>query len=120
RRIAPTLIGAIDRAVTLCSKTLRFALEGRVEPEMAWFALRPLVDEIAAAVAGLGRGDAVLENQVPDSVRLHADREQLFRVLFNLVRNAFEAGAGRVAVSAGVDGGETNIEITDDGPGLPR
>lgn len=118
RRIAPTLMGAIDRAVTLCSKTLRFAQEGANELELTWFPLRPLVDEVADALSGMARGSAI-ENGITADFKLHADRDQIYRVLINLIRNAAEAGARRVTVAASADDSQVTIEIMDDGPGLP-
>ncbi len=119
KRIAPTLMGAIDRAVTLCTKTLSFAMEGATELEMTWFPLRPLLDEIAEATPAAADGKAAFDNRVDRDVRLHADRDQMYRVLLNLVRNAYEAGAGKVTVSATCDAAQTTIEVSDNGPGLP-
>jgi len=119
RRIAPTLMGAIDRAVTLCERTLGFVQEGAAELELTEFPLRPLVDEVVASISGLGEGGAALENRIDAALALHADRDQMFRVLFNLIRNAFEAGAATVTVSAAESGGQVLIDIADDGPGLP-
>jgi signal transduction histidine kinase len=118
KRIAPTLMGSIDRAVTLCSKTLQFAQEGAAELELAWFSLRSLVDEVTDALQGMSDG-AIVENGITVDFRLHADRDQIFRVLINLIRNAFEAGASRVTIAASADDVQTIIEVVDDGPGLP-
>jgi signal transduction histidine kinase len=119
KRIAPTMMGAIDRAVTLCSKTLRFAQEETSALEMMWFPLRPLVEEVVEAAAGVPKNAQRFENAVDQDVRLHADRDQIFRVLNNIVRNAYEAGANRISVTAEVEASQTVIEIADDGPGLP-
>jgi signal transduction histidine kinase len=56
---------------------------------------------------------------VPPDLAVEADREQLHRVLMNLLRNATEAGAHNIAISAEAENGHTAIEIRDDGPGLP-
>lgn len=119
KRIAPTLMGAIDRAVTLCSKTLRFAQEETSALEMMWFPLRPLVEEVAETAGTEPESTQRFDNAVGQDIRLHADRDQIFRVLNNLVRNAYEAGADHVTVSAVAETSQTVIEITDDGPGLP-
>jgi len=119
RRIAPTLMGAIDRAVTLCERTLGFVQEGADELELTQFTLRDLVDEVAASTAAMGDGEVVLVNQVDAALALHADRDQMFRVLFNLIRNAFEAGAARVTVGGSDIDGHALIDVIDDGPGLP-
>ena len=56
---------------------------------------------------------------------MRADPEQLFRVISNLVRNARHAivatgKPGEITVSAYEDADNWWIEITDDGPGLPK
>ena len=48
-----------------------------------------------------------------------ADRDQLFRVLANLARNAIQAGANIVRVTATDRDGFIDIAISDNGPGLP-
>lgn len=116
RRVAPTLFGAIDRAVTLCSRTLSFASEGSPPPEPRRFDLRALVREVAVDLAA-GENRKV-ENAVPREFDVFADRDQLYRVLFNLVLNAFQAGAVAVAVSATTDGETATVEVDDDGPGV--
>ena len=57
---------------------------------------------------------------VDPAIVVRADRIQLFRVLSNLMRNAAEAGARSVRVSAHHDNPTLAIEISDDGPGLPE
>jgi signal transduction histidine kinase len=120
KRIAPTLFGAIDRAVSLCTRTLRFVQEGTPPLELSWVALSDLVGEVADAVVGLQDRALMLENRVERDFTLHVDRDQLFRVLFNLVRNAYEAGAGRVTISAERQEGAAMIEVSDNGPGVPE
>ncbi len=51
---------------------------------------------------------------------MRADRIQLFRVLTNLLRNAAEAGARSVRISAHQENTLLAVEIADDGPGLPE
>ena len=47
------------------------------------------------------------------------DHEQLRRVFDNLLRNALEAGASHVAVTARPEAGALQIAVRDDGPGIP-
>jgi len=119
KRVAPTLMGAIDRAVTLCSKTLRFVQEGATELDVTRFGLAPLLDELSDAASTIGDGSAVLDSRVDARLELYADRDQMYRVLLNLARNAFEAGASRVTVRAHSEVGQVIIEVADNGPGLP-
>ncbi|MGH6881517.1 sensor histidine kinase [Hypericibacter sp.] len=118
KRAAPTLVAAIDRAVDLCTRTLDFTREGPLRLDYNRFALKGLVHEIGAG--GFANGRTELVDAVGD-VELEADRDQLYRVLANLVRNAAEAGAAEVTVSAATAGERVIIEVRDNGPGLaPR
>jgi signal transduction histidine kinase len=119
RRVAPTLLAAIDRAVALCSRTLTFTREEAPPLRRSRFALAGLVEELAEPQREIGEEAGHLDNDVPPSLILEADRDQLFRVLQNLVRNAVEAGARSVTVTAWVEDGSAVIEVMDDGPGLP-
>jgi signal transduction histidine kinase len=80
--------------------------------------LAALVDEAGEAVRSPDRPFSVV-NQVPPALLIEADRNQFFRVLANLLRNAADAGARSGVVSAGVEHGLATIDIADDGPGLP-
>ena len=89
------------------------------ELELTQFPLRILVDEVAASTVAMGDSEVALDNRVDPAIVLHADRDQMFRVLFNLIRNAFEAGASKVTVSGMETDGHALIDVVDDGPGLP-
>ncbi len=137
KRTTPVLVSAIDRAVTLCTQTLDFT---SAEPELrrSRFNLHVLADDVRDSVAlisedggaarrpkALGRR-AALANEVPGDIEVYADRDQLFRVLDNLGKNAVEAGADRITLTAREEpageegGGLTVIEVADNGPGLPE
>jgi signal transduction histidine kinase len=122
RRVAPTLLGAIDRAVNLCAQTLSFTREGAPKVERSRFDLGELVSEVGASLPEHMNGEAAWRNTIETRLMVAADREQLHRVLSNLGRNAIQAGASRIEIGAKQepDGGVV-IEIGDDGPGLsPR
>ena len=119
QRVTPRLLAAIDRAVALCARTLSYTREGAPPLRRSRFALAGLVEEIAELVETKGEDGLRLVNKVMPTVMAEADREQLFRVMLNLVRNAGEAGARHVTVSAKLDIDAMEIEVADDGPGLP-
>jgi signal transduction histidine kinase len=120
RRVAPTLLAAIDRAVALCTRTLDFTRDTPPPLVRERFAVAALVDDVAQAVADpTHRPDSRLRNDVPPDLAVEADRDELYRVLFNVCRNAFEAGAQHVTVVGHQAEAEVTIEIADDGPGLP-
>lgn len=121
RRITPTLISTIDRAVALCAQTLEYGRTEEPAPRRSRFRLAELVDDVALHVGLPGDGRIVWRNEVAADLEAEADRDQLFRVLLNLGRNAVQAleRGGRVRVSAERRDGRLAIEMADDGPGLP-
>jgi signal transduction histidine kinase len=62
---------------------------------------------------------------VPRAITINADREHMYRILTNLVRNAMQAleqaetDKGLVTISGERRGRECLIRITDNGPGIP-
>lgn len=118
KRASPTLVGALDRAVTLCTETLNYAHEaGDLHPST--FRLAEMLGEVPTAVPQIADGASELVLQVPETVRVTADRNQLFRVFANLVKNAAEAGAKTVTILKVADD-PLSLEVRDDGPGLPE
>jgi len=118
QRAGEVLMRTVDRATDLVRRTLDFAREGPPPLDLASVELAPLVDEAGEAVRAPGRPFAVI-NQVPPGLLVEADRNQFFRVLANLLRNAAAAGARSARVSAQADRGTAAIDVGDDGPGLP-
>jgi signal transduction histidine kinase len=118
RRVAPTLVRSIDRAVDICGQTLDFARSEAIRLAAGEFDLATLIDEIFAAQA-VAAPEAKLVYAAPRPFTIKADRGQLDRALLNLVRNALQAGAGTVTVSA-ARGPAVTIDVADDGPGLPE
>jgi signal transduction histidine kinase len=118
QRAGETLAQAVDRATDLVRRTLDYAREGPPPLAMAPVALAPLVDEAADTARPL-TGTLRLTNTIDQAIMVIADRTQLFRVLANLLRNAVEAGARSIQVSAQHNSPTLSAVIADDGPGLP-
>ena len=130
KRAAPKLVGSLSRAINLCESTLAFGKAEEPPPRLAQVQLAPLVaDVLDSERLALGEGAQItMLADVPPTLRLRADGEQLFRVLHNLVRNARQAleatsRPGEIEVTAtekridGVFG--VSIRVGDTGPGLP-
>ncbi|MBD9525818.1 MULTISPECIES: HAMP domain-containing sensor histidine kinase [Paracoccus] len=130
RRAAPKLVNSISRAVNLCETTLAFGKAEEPAPSLSRFNLSALVAEVteAEALAAETADDApAIEflTDIPAGLTIRADREQLFRVLSNLVRNGRQAieatrKPGTIEIGAGEDEQEWFIRIGDTGPGLPQ
>ena len=119
RRITPRLVTTIDRAVKLCTNSLNFTREGAPVLQLASFRLEDLVDEVREALMAVSKEGWHLISEVPGDLFVEADREQLFRVLVNLGRNALEAGATELTIASEENGERLYVDLRDNGPGLP-
>ena len=125
QRLAPKLVGAIGRAVSLCTNTLRYGRAEETPPQLRYFDLRELTDDVAANAFSAGDGLAEWKNNVGEDLMITADPDQIFRVLLNLARNAAQAievsgRPGEVIFDARIEDGKVHIEVQDTGPGIPE
>jgi len=125
QRLVPKLIASLDRAIRLCARTLDFGQAHEMPPRRKRFPLAPLVAEIGDSL-GLPRQRLDWIVEVDGELEVDADRDQLFRVLSNLCRNAAQAlegddeRGGEIMVSARREGSVVVIEVSDTGPGVPE
>ncbi len=63
-----------------------------------------------------------VESTVPDDLLVLADRDQVRRVLMNLIHNAikFSPENGRITIGAESNSTDATISIIDEGPGVPE
>ena len=91
RKVTPTLISAIDRAVDLCSHTLRFVRAKDAPLRLMDFDLSELADDLGGSL-GLPLNDTIAwSNDIAPGFEINADRDELFRAILNLSRNAVQA-----------------------------
>lgn len=125
QRLVPKLIASLDRAIRLCARTLDYGQAQETPPKRKRFPLAPLVAEIGDSL-GLPRQEIDWTVEVEETLQVDADRDQLYRVLSNLCRNAVQAlesereEMGEILVSARREGSVTVIEVADSGPGVPE
>ena len=126
QRFAPKLIASLGRAINLADSTLKFGRAEEAPPRRELMPLRPLVEEVGDGL-GLPREGSIDWTIAMDAtLRVDADRDQLFRVLSNLTRNALQAieqqdnMGGHIRVVALRDGKRVTIEVSDNGPGVPE
>jgi signal transduction histidine kinase len=126
QRVTPRLIASLDRAIRLCTETLKFGKTTEAPPERRRVALLPLVSGIGEDL-GLPRpGRIEWAIAVPPGLEVDADPDQLYRILQNLAGNSVQVmetdstrNGHTLSISASRDGAATVIEVTDTGPGVP-
>jgi signal transduction histidine kinase len=125
QRLVPKLIASLDRAIRLCARTLDFGQAQETPPRRMRFAVAPLVAEVGDSL-GLPRQGIGWTVTIDDGLEIDADRDQIYRVLSNLSRNAVQAlesegeARGEIVVKAHREGAVTIIEVSDTGPGVPE
>ena len=119
KRAGDTLVRAVERATELVRQTVAFAREIPVAPARRRMSLRPAISEAAEQTRAVCQNLAI-ESMIPDALEITADPDSMVRVFANLLRNAGEAHARRVQVSAAEDTQGVAIIVADDGPGLPE
>ncbi|MCC7015997.1 MAG: HAMP domain-containing histidine kinase [Rhodospirillales bacterium] len=117
RKVAPRLYDAMQRAVSLCSRTLNFVSDVRPALQLEAVPIRALVEEVASELTGKF-DSARIAAEAETGFAVAADREQLRRALANLILNALQAGARTVRIAAGAAQGWARIRIADDGGGF--
>lgn len=126
QRFVPKLIASLDRAISFCNSSLQFGGATEAPPRRELMRLKPLVEEVADS-QGLPRdGQIAFVADMEETLRIDADRDQLFRVMSNLVRNAMQAiegvegqTDGAIRVAAHREGRKVIVDVKDNGPGVP-
>lgn len=126
QRFVPKLIASLDRAISFCNSSLQYGRAAEAAPRRELMLLKPMIEEVADS-QGLPREGAIafIADMEP-SLRIDADREHLFRILSNLVRNAMQAienveskTDGLIRVAAHREGRKVIVDVTDNGAGVP-
>jgi two-component system phosphate regulon sensor histidine kinase PhoR len=95
---------------------------GRVKLSLQAVSLSPLIAKVIEDYKALAAAKSMkLSNQAPD-LAVSADADRLEQVLGNLVDNAIKYGRANGTVTVGgsaKDGGQMEVFVQDDGPGIP-
>ena len=132
RKLSPRLISSLDRAISLSNDTVSY---GKMGPEVlnkSTVNLHALVAEVFEDAASL---HVEFTNRVNENTSVHADKNQLYRAIFNLTRNAVEALSpdplapedeidakrpAKLSIVSTMQNQSVLIDIIDNGPGLPK
>ena len=108
---APVVIKATEQASALCQNMLDYLTE-LPQPEPETLNLSALTAELEQAT------NLQISWRGPD--RLYVDKMMFHRLLFNLARNADQAGASRLSIDVWQAGHLAVIDVSDNGPGIPQ
>lgn len=126
KRFAPKLIASLDRAIDFCTQTLKYGKVQEDPPKRQRFQVNQLIDEVHETLSPLFERGIEFRLNIEPNLEIDADREQLFRMLLNLVRNACQIKENtpienlEISMSGWREGAVVTIEIKDNGPGVPE
>lgn len=129
KRLAPKLLRTIDRAVGYTREVMAYGRTQEAEPKRRYLKLAALVEDVRDLLTSDRDSGIEFIIDIPRDLEVEADSEQLFRVIHNLARNAYQAMQAddrsdpalvrRITVSAERHGSVATIDIDDTGPGMP-
>lgn len=128
QRVAPRLVATLDRAIAFCETTLAYGRATEPLPQRRLIPLAPLIEDLSNLTDLAPEVGIVFKADVPEGLMIDADKDQLSRVLVNLVRNAVQAlsqagpsqGQPCIDIKASRDGNTVTILVEDNGPGIPE
>ena len=130
KMLAPKLLRSIDRAVAYSGEVLAYGHAREAQPNRRFINLHALSNEVREILSEEAGSAIEFRIEMEQGLEVEADSEQLFRVLYNLSRNAVEALRAdleteaslvrRVTISAARQGSVVEIHVADTGPGMPE
>jgi len=120
-RLAKTVLEQTEELDRIATGFRAFA--GAPDRRLEEAALDDLLADARRAAAALFEGGKLLLELLPAArgVRVRVDRQEIGRVLLNLLQNAAQASAAgvRVRLTSAHEGGKAVVGVEDDGPGVP-
>jgi len=125
RKVVDQSIGGLDQSLTIVTALLRIAEieHSRRLERFSDVQLAPVVREVGDLYEPIAQDKHVtFKVETADEAVVHGDRDLLFEAVANLVDNAvkFTPEGGQVALSLLHRKGESVIQISDTGPGIPE
>ncbi len=123
-KTAPKLLRSLDRATALCERTLEFGRAEELEPVRRRVMLTAFLDEVRDQLLLAHNEKVKVELDTTDETYAEGDPDQLYRIIYNLSRNAAQAleatsNGGTITLAGRRLENLAEIDVIDDGPGIP-
>ncbi len=123
-KTAPKLLRSLDRATALCERTLEFGRAEELEPVRRRVMLPAFLEEVRDQLLLAHIEKVKVELDTTDETYVEGDPDQLYRIVYNLSRNAAQAleatsNGGTITLVGRRLDGLAEIDVIDDGPGIP-
>jgi signal transduction histidine kinase/CheY-like chemotaxis protein len=123
KRYVRSIRDAGDHLLELINNVLDLAKvdAGRVELQLGVIPLGQLLEPVVAGTRRAAAEAGVRFDVVAQDAAVRLDASRMRQVLYNLLSNAvkFTPREGRVLLSAGLDGSELFVDVSDTGMGIP-
>jgi len=126
RNLIDQILEQSDRARDIVRTLLEFS---RIT-EFSWqeLSLKTLVDKTITLIRGQAPSNVEINLDIPEDLKIHADKQRLQQVFLNLLKNAIDVIGenGKIWISCrkitkkGKGRGEVEILFEDNGPGIPE
>jgi len=116
-------LAAVERLQAMTESLLSMARDGQCTSRLTRVGFGDVVDDALASLAAKVKASGArieVDGTLPD---FHGDKEQMVRVVLNLVDNAIKYGrqpSPTIRICGGRVGEQVFVEVEDDGPGVPR
>jgi signal transduction histidine kinase len=122
-QVLHTMLGQVERLGRLVTQLLDLSrLEAGVVPlQMERFEVRPLLEQAVNEAKLQSTNGIVFAVEAAPDLTLQADAERVHQVVANLLENAVRhsPSEGHISASAKRVGDKLQIEVSDEGPGIP-
>jgi signal transduction histidine kinase len=114
------LISQIESETERAKDVVGSVLDYSRTKEKTAFNLRRAMDETVRLMKAEVPPKIHIVSNIPEDLKLYADKQKIQQVILNLIKNAIDAmpGEGEVSLSASRDGHRVEIVIQDDGAGM--
>ncbi|MEM7620533.1 MAG: HAMP domain-containing sensor histidine kinase [Pseudomonadota bacterium] len=127
QRFTPRLLSSLDRAIRLCTDTLKYGQAPEPTPQCTVFHVLDLVEEVGQSLELSEHKSIAWNVTISPDIKVYADRDHIYRALGNLCRNAVQILENSeqntpkaIHITAEKKEDTVRIDVEDSGPGVPE